>query len=157
MDTKSKGSVTELRCIASFIECGYSVSIPYGENCKYDFVVDINGRFIRVQTKTCRSADDGSTISFSCESTRVNCHNITYATYTSSDIDYFATYWDNRCYIVPVSECNVHKTLRFVPPGNNQRSKIYYAADYELSHVLSTRFNQFNNQKVIGSTPIGSS
>jgi hypothetical protein len=43
--TKVKGNITELMCIAGFTELGYQVSIPYGDSAKYDFVVDVNGKF----------------------------------------------------------------------------------------------------------------
>lgn len=46
--TKQKGNLTELQCIAAFYELGYSVSIPYGENSRYDLIADINGRLIKV-------------------------------------------------------------------------------------------------------------
>jgi hypothetical protein len=43
--TKVKGNITELMCMAGFIKLGYQVSIPYGDSAKYDFVVDVNGKF----------------------------------------------------------------------------------------------------------------
>ena len=29
MDSKKKGNLTELQCLAAFVECGCGVSIPY--------------------------------------------------------------------------------------------------------------------------------
>lgn len=43
--TQSIGNITELKCMTAFIELGYECSIPYGNNAKYDFVVDVNGKF----------------------------------------------------------------------------------------------------------------
>ena len=34
--------------MTAFLEAGYNVSIPYGDSCRYDLIVDINGKLIRV-------------------------------------------------------------------------------------------------------------
>ena len=52
MDKKQIGNLTELQCLTSFVSLGYNVSIPYGDNAKYDFIADIQGKLIRVQVKT---------------------------------------------------------------------------------------------------------
>ena len=40
MTTKQKGNLTELQCISAFISEGYNVSIPFGEDTRYDFIAD---------------------------------------------------------------------------------------------------------------------
>lgn len=137
MTTKQKGNLTELQCLASFVELGYNVSIPYGEDSKYDFIADINGALIKVQVKT-SSLKNNTTdaIMFSCRSTHKNSNGISNVKYTKNEIDYFATYWENKCYLVPVEETSTEKTLRFTPPKNNC-SNINYAKDYELEIQLS--------------------
>ena len=45
MDSKQIGNLTELQCITRFYELGYSVSVPYGDSEKYDFIVDINNNY----------------------------------------------------------------------------------------------------------------
>lgn len=132
LDPKQVGNLTELQCITSFYELGYKVSLPYGENARYDFIADIEGKLIRVQVKTCRISDDGSLISFPCRSTRVNSNGCYHRKYTENEIDYFCTYYSNVCYLVPVSECSNEKRLRFSKPKNNQQVGVNYAEDYEL-------------------------
>jgi hypothetical protein len=39
LNSKQKGNLTELLCLAAFTELGYTVSIPYGDCAKYDFIV----------------------------------------------------------------------------------------------------------------------
>ena len=46
MDSKKKGNLTELQCLAAFVECGCGVSIPYGDNSKYDFIADKNEQLL---------------------------------------------------------------------------------------------------------------
>ena len=55
MNTKQIGNITELECMLAFVKAGYNVLIPYGDCERYDFVVDINGRFYKMQSKTSRS------------------------------------------------------------------------------------------------------
>ena len=65
MNSKQKGNITELECMLAFIKLGYNVLTPYGDCERYDFVVDVNGKFIRVQVKTSRTDNDGASFSFS--------------------------------------------------------------------------------------------
>ena len=38
VEKKQKGNLTELQCLTAFTELGYTVSIPYGDCAKYDFI-----------------------------------------------------------------------------------------------------------------------
>ena len=131
MTTKQKGNLTELKCITAFCELGYQCSIPYGENARYDFIADIDGELIRIQCKTSREKNPG-VIEFSCRS--VNCNTSSNSTrkYTEAEIDYFSTYWNNMCYLIPIQECSKDKLLRFAPAKNKQEKGVSYATNYEL-------------------------
>lgn len=136
LTSKQKGNLTELKCISAFYELGYQCSIPYGENSRYDFIADINGKLIRVQCKTSHEIDLG-VIEFSCRSCRSNTQSNLRRRYTVDEVDYFCTYWNNMCYLVPINECSVSKKLRFIPPKNNQKVGISYAKDYELPNQIN--------------------
>ena len=47
-ESKIKGLTTELQCQLFFTSLGYNVSVPLGEDCKYDFIVDIDGQLLRI-------------------------------------------------------------------------------------------------------------
>ena len=136
LDTKKKGNLTEMQCMAAFMSCGCGVSIPFGDNSKYDFIADVDGQLLKIQVKTASKKDDNS-IKFSCRSTHVNCTGVKNVRYSANEVDYFATYWNGQCYIVPISECSVEKTLRFAPPKNGQTKGITFAADYCLEKQLN--------------------
>ena len=136
LDPKQKGNLTELQCITSFYELGARVSIPYGENTRYDFIADVNNILIRVQVKTSKYNETNKSISFSCRSCRVNASQTIARQYTKHEIDYFCTYYNNTCYLVPVEECSKCKVLRLEPSKNNQSNMVNYADDYELSKQL---------------------
>lgn len=135
LTSKQKGNLTELQCLTAFMEQGCGINIPYGDNSKYDFIADINGKLFKIQVKT-SSLKDENAIMFSCRSTHVNCKGTINERYTSQDIDFFATYWNNRCYLIPINECSASKTLRFAPPKSGQLKGITFAKDYELIKQL---------------------
>jgi len=130
LETKQKGLVTELQCITYFYQLGYLVSIPYGENSRYDFIVDIGSKLLKVQCKSSTLKEEG-VIEFSCRSTRVNATENISRRYTKDEIDCFCTFYEGKCYLVPVEECSTSKKLRFIPPKNGQIVGINFAKDYE--------------------------
>jgi hypothetical protein len=48
LTTKQKGNLTELQCLSAFCALGCNVSIPYGDNSKYDFIADVNGKLLKI-------------------------------------------------------------------------------------------------------------
>ena len=135
LTSKQKGNLTELQCLTAFVSSGCGISIPYGDNSKYDFIADVNGKLLKVQVKT-SSLKDENAIKFSCRTTHVNCKGVKNERYSSDDVDYFATYWNSKCYLIPISECSVEKTLRFTPTKNGQIKGISFASDYELEKMV---------------------
>lgn len=136
-NVKRKGVTTELQCIAEFSK--YSdISLPYGDNCKYDFIADIDGKLIRVQCKTAQYCSRNDSIVVPTRKTRVNSNTVFQTTYNSKQIDCFATYWDSVCYVIPISEAEnrVVFTLRASIPKNNQQTKIHFLSDYTLEHYI---------------------
>lgn len=136
MDAKQRGNVTELKCITYLMELGYNVSIPYGENCRYDFILDVDNILIKIQCKTCRVKQTDSVIYFSCESNRNNGKYYKRTQYSCSDVDYFATYYNNVCYLVPSNECSTSKQLRLLPTKNKQNQHINIVKDYNAENQI---------------------
>lgn len=138
LDSKKKGNLTEMLCMSAFMSQNCGVNIPFGDNSKYDFIADVNGRLLKIQVKTSSiSKNDNNAIRFSCRSTHLNCKGVQNVRYTKSDIDYFATYFNNQCYLVPVTECSTEKVLRFKAPKSGQQKGITYASEYELEKQIN--------------------
>ena len=140
--TQSKGNLVELQCISKFIELGYECSIPYGNSAKYDFIADVNGQLLRIQCKSASHPTDKSTglpdlnaIQFSCAAQTTNTQKTTRHLYDKTQIDYFATVFNNQVYLIPVEECSTHKTLRFIPPKNNNPN-YNDAKKYEIENFI---------------------
>lgn len=137
-DTLIKGMTTELDCIRAFIAAGFQVSIPYGDCARYDFIADKDNKLLRVQVKSSSWVDATKTaFMFYARSAHINSKGVKQQTYDENQIDYFATFFENKCYVIPVQECSISKTLRFQPPKTGQLKGINFAADYELDKVLN--------------------
>ena len=134
-DTKKKGLVTELQCQTYFTNLGYNVSIPLGEDCRYDMIVDFNGILQRIQVKTCHVNDNNAGISISTRSTRSNSQKSIHKNYSKKEIDYFATFYNNKCYLIKVEECFSGKTLSFKDHTVNQHC-MYFIEDYEAERQI---------------------
>lgn len=136
MNSKYKGNITELECMLAFMKLGYNVLTPYGDCERYDFVVDINNKLYKIQSKTSSSDDDGASFKFSCRSCNRKDGAIIHHTYTKEEIDYFVTIFDRTVYLIPVEECGGNKRLRLQPTKNGQVKGITWAKDYELEEII---------------------
>ena len=133
MDTNIKGCLAELRFLLKLTELGYSVSVPYGNKDRYDQIWDINGKLIKVQIKSCRWKDDRKTgITFNCYSV---CNGRKHY-YTKDEVDYFATFWEEKFYLVPIEECSSEKTLWF-ETSKHASGNCCKAVDYELEKMIN--------------------
>ena len=124
LDTKIKGNTTEMECMLAFMKLGYQVSIPFGEDSRYDFIADINDKLYKIQCKTSSEiVEDDIVLAIKFKTVRQSgskATNWTRTKYEENEIDYFATSYKGKCYLVPLKECSNEKTLRIIPPKNNQ-------------------------------------
>lgn len=131
--TKQKGNITEIQCALAFMQQGYKISFPYGEDCKYDMIVDTGKHLYRVQCKTASSIANNAGFKFKTRSIVITTHGVKRNLYEQNEIDFFATMYEGKCYIIPIEECgHEEKTLRFQYPANGQRKNISLAVNYEL-------------------------
>ena len=138
MTSKDVGNITEVSCMLEFMKLGYPVLTPYGDCQRYDFVVEINNKFYRIQSKTANDAyiDEGYIV-FRCDNTTTKNGKVVHHSYDENEIDYFLTFYDGKCYLVPVNECSREKRLRFTTPKNGQTKGITFASEYELEKVVA--------------------
>lgn len=137
MTSKDVGNITEVSCMLEFMKLGYPVLTPYGDCQRYDFVVEINNKFYRIQSKTANDTylNDGYIV-FRCDNTTTKNGKVVHHSYDENEIDYFSTFYDGKCYLVPVNECSREKRLRFTAPKNGQTKGITFASEYELERMV---------------------
>lgn len=106
-------------------------------DARYDFVLEKNGKFYRLQVKTCRLVEDKSGVIFSTSNYHTNTTGTSSRNY-KGEADYFATIYNGDCYLIPVNDCgNREKKLRIVPPKNGQKTGVSFLKDYTVEKILS--------------------
>jgi len=90
VDTKTKGSIGVLGAAKRLAELGYSVSIPFGDNDRYDLVYERSGDFVRAQVKFV-SLKDGC-ITVPVRTTYMGADGPKRDTYNEVEVDEFLVY-----------------------------------------------------------------
>ena len=132
--TTTIGNISEAKVLAALVEAGYTVSKPFGDGHKYDFVIDDGKTLLRVQCKTGRFKN--GCISFNAFSVAGNSNGKSQAYTDLADI--FAIYCpDNeQVYIVPVPKVGISKVyLRVEPSQNNQQKRVRWAREHVLMPI----------------------
>ncbi len=127
MDKKTKGSIAELRVSSDLMEKGWNVLIPFGENNRYDLVVERDGRFVRIQVKYVTPKNGAMEVN--CRSS----NNWSVRPYTCDEIDFIAAYnpEDQAVYYVPISKIRKKSMkLRLEPSRNGQKLYVRYAKEF---------------------------
>ena len=130
LSTKARGAQTELECITYLHGLGYDISIPWGDNARYDFVLDIEDKLYKIQCKTSHLREEG-VYTFKCSSTYINSQGNHRVAYDKNQVDFFCTFINGKCYLIPYDETgHREKVMRFVLPKNNQTKGITFADTY---------------------------
>jgi hypothetical protein len=135
---KAVGDRSALASMLALHEAGYSVCVPFGENTRYDLVLDDGRRLARIQCKTGRLRSGA--IRFNACSSYAHHPNprLLQRSYLG-EVDYFCIYCPDTSgvYLVPIDEVPLRRqgALRVEPPRNNQVRRIRFAADYEIGRV----------------------
>lgn len=136
-NNKKKGNLTELKAMLAFVELDHSINLPYSENSRYDFIADVNGKLLKIQCKTSRASGRNS-FKFNCCSNHFNSTSFSRQSYTKDEIDYFATVWNNVCYLIPIEEAGKTEfSLNLI----SSQQRVHFAEDYEIKKVLSQFIN----------------
>lgn len=118
--------------MAALANAGYEILIPYGENSRYDAVIEASDRTLsRVQIKTGRLAR--GVIEFRGYSSHTHRGGVSTRTYVG-EVEFFGVYCPqvDRCFLVPASEVVTHGSLRVEATLNGQSKGIKWAEDYAL-------------------------
>lgn len=127
LSKKKKGDVAELAVAAQCLKNGYQILFPYGEDTRYDFVIEQKGLFRRVQVKYVTPKDGA--LDVSCRSS----NNWSTRAYTSDEIDIIAVY-DSKSGIIYFIDVKIigkrSLKLRLSASKNNQIKGVRLAEDY---------------------------
>ena len=128
------GDRTEAIVTAALVRLGYRGLRPLSANQRYDLVLDLGDRFLRVQCKTGRLRNGA--VLFSTRSCRSDTRRTHVRSYSPEEADLFLVHCPDtdRIYAVAVGDSGVltEVSLRVEAPANNQLKRIRWAADHEL-------------------------
>ncbi len=133
-DTSGPGEASRWQVIAALSRRDKQILLPIGDHFRYDLAIDESGTILRVQCKTGRlrkGAITFATCSIDSRSQKGKCLRRHYR----GEIELFGVYCpDNgKCYLVPVEKVGPNTAfLRVSPPRNGQKTRIYWAEDYEI-------------------------
>lgn len=132
-----KGKITELQVAEAFLKLGYQVCEPLVTDSRYDFIVDINDKLYKIQVKTSTLKEDGAYFEFATSTSHTNTKGTINRKYAANEVDYFATIFEDKCYLIPFEKCGCRgQRLRLKPTKNNQIVGVMFAKDYELEKVI---------------------
>jgi hypothetical protein len=131
---KQRGQWAEARFMASACEHGLSVSKPWGDTSRYDFAIELKGRFLRIQVKSTMCRNDRYYI----------CSFRTVGPYKESQVDYFAVYVipEDPWYIFPAAVIIRIKGNLLLA---SHRSKHKYERYREAWNILSAKKPKANS------------
>lgn len=153
-----KGNVAELAIAKEAAKLGLSVLAPLTEHERYDLVIGIAGRLLRVQCKwaNCR----GDVVVAHLARSRRGPEGFIRRNYTSDEIDAFGIYCGDldRCFLIPVNQIPDQWAiqLRLAPTRNGQRAAIHFAEEYELGAVAQLAERCHGMAEAEGSNPSSS-
>jgi hypothetical protein len=137
-DPNRIGSIMQAKVATGLIEAGKVVLFPWVQVARYDLVIEDGGEFSRVQCKTGQLV--GGAVYFRPQSLTAARRETGWDRLPSGyqgQIDYFGVYCpdNDKVYLIPIGDAATRGTcfLRIDPPKNNQRKRIRWAADYEVT------------------------
>lgn len=157
---KDVGDETQAMVLARLVQIGKQVLLPFGENVRYDLVIDEGDSFVRVQCKFGRLRK-GVVKFATCSHTYHHPNNQgsrPYQHHYRGQADVFGVYCPetDAVYIVPVEEVGTtYGSLRVEPTRNKQLKRIRWAQEFEvgragLAHLVE---HLFCKEEAVGSSP----
>lgn len=117
---KRRGEIGEAAFLAKASSMGFGVAKPWGDSDRYDFIVDVLGRLLRVQIKSahCISASAGGGYN-------IRCCGHQRGSYQPDEIDLLVAYIvpEDIWYVFPPCAFQTMKSLRLFPHKKQKVSK----------------------------------
>lgn len=153
-DTKAVGDITTARVAAALLEAGYVVLLPWGDNQRYDLVIERDGHFERVQCKTGRIKN--GVMLFETRSNYF--HRGRGHKGYRGEVEYFGVYCAilNRCFLVPIDVAGSGGGYLRVEPQRLRSARIArWADEFEIGSFRGSSMAELRPVKSgdVGSTP----
>lgn len=138
-----KGYLIELKAQEEMIRYGFDIAVPSYNASKYDLLVDTGTEILKLQIKKAiKKSLQVPSFTITCTTQNVRASTGNKHKYTAEEIDYFATVWKNKVYLIPVEETSTCKTIR--------EDSVEYLAENILSQYKRISDEELYNQATSG-------
>lgn len=123
MNSKAQGNVGVAMAVAYYTSQGLEVALPFGDNCRYDLLVERDRKFVRVQCKTSTCLRDGKfQVNMKTHSSR-KADGTTKISYLSKDEIDEVFIWcaDGSLYILPPEKFHGHGNFTTGPRNSKYK------------------------------------
>lgn len=149
MSTINVGNVSESLVLAAYIREGFLVSVPFGNGCPYDLIVDTGTRLLKVQVKT--GWQSKGCLIYKGQRRIKDANRNGMRQYREDEVDFFAIYFPKTgsIYVVPFAEAGGYGRLRIAPVMNGQQKLIRWATDFTWErHLESLEAERLSNEEM---------
>ena len=158
LDPNDKGNIAEAAIAFHAARLRIPVLRPACEHTRYDLVLDMGSRLLRVQCKW--AALEGEVVAVRAVTSRRGPNGFVRGHYSAEEVDALAAYCPDtdECYLVPIEafDGRSQMCLRYGPPRNGQRASIHYAGEYRLGAVAQLEERRLGKAEATGSSPVSS-
>jgi hypothetical protein len=134
-----RGAVAEAAIAAAAVELGLVILLPRSEGGRYDLVIDLEPKLLRVQCKLGRHL--AGVLSVRVATSRYTPRGYVRTNYNADEIDAIGAYSPElrRCFLIPIDEVSNRRemSLRLDATKNNQAERIKWARDYEFAEAIA--------------------
>lgn len=118
MLSKDIGELAQAEFIRAALRRGLKVSEPFGDNTKYDFIIDNGSKLLRIQVKSTATYLEKK----DCYQVSTSYGRDRKSLYTHRDIDFFACYLEplEQWYLIPVYSINT-PTIRIFQNSDSSK------------------------------------
>jgi len=145
-----KGAIAEAGVTALAAQIGLSVLRPLCEGRRYDLVLDLEPRLLRVQCKLGRILDNVLIVPL--RTNRCTPHGYVSRAYSTDEIDAVCVYAAelHRCFLLPSEEVSNRRALhlRLSVAKNNQEKRVKWASDYEMAAMIENLRASLSSERV---------
>jgi prevent-host-death family protein len=157
LTSNDKGNIAEAAITLEAIKLGIDVLKPVAEHGRYDLVLDMGERLLRVQCKWGSLDRELGVVCVRVGGSRHTPKGYITTTYSAEEIDAIAVYCGDleETFLVPIEIAAGKRQLhlRLQAPRNAQRACINLAGDYQLGAIAQLGERSAGSRKVGGSSP----
>ena len=150
--TGQKGAIAETEIAAAATRLQLPVLRPVAEGGRYDIVIDLGARLLRVQCKW--ASRIGDVLNVRCATSRHTPRGYIKTTYSADEVDAIAAYSSDTdsCYLIPIDKVDgmAAISLRLAPTRNNQATNVRWARDYEFETSLRQHWSISRGLIIVG-------